>query len=444
MTDQRANFGTRGLSPAVAAAGDIPPSRSTRAFAAFEWMIALRYLRAKRKESFISVISIISLVGITLGVSVLIIVMAVMNGFRDELLSKILGLNGHAAVQGTMEGLPDFDSVAARVRAIPGVVHASPMVEGQVMVTSNGASLGAQVRGMRPEDLKAIDTISNSISQRAIERYRRGDSIIIGTGLAQKLGLVPGMPITLIAPRGNVTPFGTTPRIKSYTIAGTFDSGMAEYNNIFIFMPLDEAQLYFNLGRNASSIQIMVTDPDRVHYLVDAMQKAAGPYARVRTWQDLNLSLFDAVQVEHNVMFLILALIMLVASLNIVSGLIMLVKDKSGDIAILRTMGATRGAIMRIFLIAGASVGIVGTILGLLLGTLFSAYIDPIQKGLSWVFGVQLFNSEVYFLTHMPSKMEPGDVVWVAFISLSLSLLATIYPSWRAASLDPVEALRYE
>ena len=443
MSDQRTTFGTRGIAVAPAAASGKPAS-STRAFAPFEWMIALRYLRAKRRESFISVISGFSLVGIALGVATLIIVMAGMNGFRDELLSKILGLTGHISVQGEMYGLPNFDAVAARVRAVPGVVRASPVVDGQVMATADGVSTGAQIRGMRREDLQALATISKSLAPGALAHFEGGDSVIVGVGLAQKLGLVPGMQITLIAPRGNVTPFGTTPRVKAYTVAGTFDSGMSEYNNAFIFMPFDEAQLYFNLGRAASSLEVMIADPDKANAMVLPLQKAAGPYARIRTWQDLNWSLFGAVEVERNVMFLILTLIILVAALNIVSGLIMLVKDKSGDIAILRTMGATRGAVMRVFLIAGASIGVVGTLAGLLLGVVFCIYIDPIQQFLSWLFHRPLFNPEIYFLTHMPAKMEPGDLIAVVAMSLGLSLLATLYPSWRAARLDPVEALRYE
>jgi len=443
MSDQRTAFGTRGVSVAATAV-TVNAKPSTRAFAPFEWMIAARYLRAKRRESFISVISGFSLVGIALGVATLIIVMAVMNGFRDELLSKILGLTGHMSVQGEMYGLPDFDAVAARVRAVPGVVHASPVVDGQVMATADGVSTGAQVKGLRAADLQALITVSKSLAPGALAHFEGGDAVIVGIGLAQKLGLVPGMRITLIAPRGNVTPFGTMPRVKAYTIAGTFDSGMSEYNNAFIFMPLDEAQLYFNMGRGVSSLEVMIADPDKANAMVLPLQKAAGPYARIRTWQDLNWSLFGAVEVERNVMFLILTLIILVAALNIVSGLIMLVKDKSGDIAILRTMGATRGAVMRIFLIAGASIGVVGTFAGLILGTVFCIYIDPIQNFLSWVFGMPLFNSEIYFLTHMPAKMEMGDVIAVVSMALGLSLLATLYPSWRAARLDPVEALRYE
>jgi lipoprotein-releasing system permease protein len=441
MTDQRTQFGTRGASAAVPVMAPEPTSRPTRAFA---WMIALRYLRAKRKESFISVISVISLVGIALGVAVLIIVMSVMNGFREELLSKILGFTGHMKIEAGIGGLTDYDAIARRVAGVPGVIKVVPMVEGQVIVSVSNASYGAQVRGIRRKDLASLSVLANSLSQDALQRFDGGSSVIIGIGLAQKLHLVPGMPITLVSPRGNVTPFGTTPRVKTYTVAGLFDSGMGEYNSLFIFMPLDEAQLYFNLDHAVSGIEVDVDNPDGVDRFAIPVQQAAGPNALIRTWHDLNLSLFDAVRVERNVMFLILTLIMLVAALNIVSGLIMLVKDKSGDIAILRTMGATRGAVMRIFLIAGASIGVFGTFAGLLLGVVFSAFIDPLQKGLSSLFGVQLFNSDIYFLTHMPSKMQASDVIVVTTVALSLSLLATLYPSWRAARLDPVEALRYE
>ncbi|HEX3674080.1 MAG TPA: lipoprotein-releasing ABC transporter permease subunit [Rhizomicrobium sp.] len=445
MSDSRTNFGKRGADAGVASATADAPAKSTRAFAPFEWMIAARYLRAKRRESFISVISVISLIGIMLGVATLIIVMAVMNGFRVELLSKILGFTGHMTVQAdSYNGLTGFDAIAARVRQVPGVLNVYPIVEGQALATSGGASLGADVRGVRRSDLNAMPTLSRSLAPQALALFQGGDAVIVGTGVARRLGLLPGMQITLTAPRGNITPFGTTPRVKSYTVAGTFDAGASEYNNAVIFMPLEEAQLYFNLPRAASSLEITIADPDRANTMVDAVQKAAGFSARVHTWQDLNLSLFDAVKVERNVMFLILTLIMLVAALNIISGLIMLVKDKSGDIAILRTMGATRGAVMRVFLIAGASIGIFGTIAGVILGVVFCIYIDPIQQGLSALFHTQLFNPDIYFLTHMPAKMDPDDVITVVCVSLSLSLLATLYPSWRAARLDPVEALRYE
>jgi len=417
---------------------DTPP------FALFEWMLAWRYLRAKRAESFISVISMISLVGIALGVATLIIVMAVMNGFQHELLAKILGLQGHVIVQGLEGGLQDYDAMAERVRAVPGVVRVAPIVNGQAMASANGVNTGALIRGMREADLKAFSSVSKTLSEGALDRYEDGDSVIVGARLARSLGLAPGRSITLIAARGNVTPFGTTLRTKTYRIAGTFDIGMSTYDKGFIFMPLEEAQLYFNLDHAVTDLEIMIADPDKVDAMVPPIMRAAGPYARVYTWHDQDSTFFDAIQVERNVMFLILTLIILVAALNIVSGLYMLVKDKSSDIAILRTMGATRGTIMRIFMIAGVSIGIVGTLAGFLIGVVFCANIESIRQFLSALTGTALFNPEIYFLSHMPAEMDPGEVAAVVLMSLSLSFLATLYPAWRAATLDPVEALRYE
>jgi lipoprotein-releasing system permease protein len=417
---------------------------STRPFAPFEWMLALRYLRAKRAESFISVISVISLVGIALGVATLIIVMAVMNGFRHELFSRILGLQGHAVVQGIEGPLPNFDSVAMRVRAVPGVVRVAPIVDGQVIASSNGSTTGVLVRGMRTADLKSLTTVSKTLSEGALEYYDSGDSLIIGSRLAEKLRVVPGMKVTLMMPRGDVTPFGMTPRIKTYTVAGTFNIGMSEYDQTFVFMPLAQAQLFFNMGETVNSLETMVANPDKIDDMVVPIARAAGPYARVVTWKDMNSTFFGAIQTERNVMFLILTLIILVAALNIVSGLYMLVKDKSADIAILRTMGATRGAIMRVFLIAGVSIGVTGTFLGFVLGVLFCGNIESIRLFLSTLTGTTLFNPEIYFLSRMPAEMDPAEVIAVVAMSLTLTFLATLYPSWRAARLDPVEALRYE
>jgi lipoprotein-releasing system permease protein len=417
---------------------------ATRPFAAFEWLIALRYLRAKRTESFVSVISGFSLVGIALGVATLIIVMSVMNGFRHELLARILGLQGHVIVQGDGQYLSDFDAVAQRVRAVPGVVRVAPVVDGQALASGGGTSPGVVVRGIRAGDLSTLTSVSQSLSSGALARFRGGDSVIIGARLAAKLGTGPGGTITLIAPRGNVTPFGVTPRIKTYTVAGTFNIGMSEYDATFVFMPLAEAQLYFNLADSVTSLEVMVTNPDDVNAMIAPISGAAGPHVLVRSWQAISQNLFDALEVERNVMFLILTLIILVAALNIVSGLIMLVKDKSGDIAILRTMGASRGAVMRVFLISGASIGVIGTILGFAIGVVFCANIEAIRQFLSSLTGTTLFNPEIYFLSRMPAEMDPGEVVSVVLMALGLTLLATLYPSWRAARLDPVEALRYE
>ncbi|MES2292113.1 MAG: lipoprotein-releasing ABC transporter permease subunit [Pseudomonadota bacterium] len=418
-------------------------SRKIGAFAPFEWMIALRYLRAKRQESFVSVISGFSLVGIALGVATLIIVMSVMNGFRHELLKSILGLNGHVTVQAEGGPLPDFDALTRRLRAVPGVTRAAPVVDGQVMASQNGINSGVIVRGLRTADLKSLTIVSKTLSPAALQRFDSGEDVIIGAGMAQRMGIRPGGSITLIAPKGNVTPFGTTPRIKTYTVAGVFRIGMTQYDTSFIFMPLSEAQLFFNSESGVSSIEIMVTDPDTDLSLLPQLQQAAGRGTRLVPWQETNSSFFEALQVERNVMFLILTLIILVAALNIVSGLIMLVKDKSGDIAVLRTMGASRGAVMRIFLIAGASIGVIGTLLGFVIGVVFCANIESIRQGLSRLTGTTLFDPTIYFLSKMPAEMDAGEVTAVVVMALTLTLLATLYPSWRAAKLDPVEALRY-
>ena len=418
-------------------------SRKIGAFAPFEWMIALRYLRAKRQESFVSVISGFSLVGIALGVATLIIVMSVMNGFRHELLKSILGLNGHVTVQAEGGLLPDFDALTGRLRAVPGVTRAAPVVDGQVMASQNGINSGVIVRGVRTADLKSLTIVSKTLSPAALQRFDSGEDVIIGAGMAQRMGIRPGGSITLIAPKGNVTPFGTTPRIKTYTVAGVFRIGMTQYDTSFIFMPLSEAQLFFNSEGGVSSVEIMVTDPDTDLSMLPQLQQAAGRGTRLVPWQETNSSFFEALQVERNVMFLILTLIILVAALNIVSGLIMLVKDKSGDIAVLRTMGASRGAVMRIFLIAGASIGVIGTLLGFVIGVVFCANIESIRQGLSRLTGTTLFDPTIYFLSKMPAEMDAGEVTAVVVMALTLTLLATLYPSWRAAKLDPVEALRY-
>jgi lipoprotein-releasing system permease protein len=407
-------------------------------------MLAGRYMRAKRKEGAISVITGISLVGITVGVAALIIVMAVMNGFRHDLLARILGLKGHVMIEGVQGSLPDFDEVVKQVRAVPGVTSAAPVVDGQVMASTNGTSLGVLVTGIRRDDLKRMTMVSNSIEPGALASFEGDDAVIIGSRLAERLRLVPGMSITLIAPRGNVTPFGVTPRIKTYRIVGTFSIGMSEYDQSYIFMPLEQAQLYFNMGATVSGVEVMTTDPDRVDELSGPIGKAAGLYARVYTWQDINSAFFGAIAVERNVMFMILALIVIVAALNIISGLTMLVKDKTRDIAILRTMGATSGAMMRVFMIAGVSIGVAGTLIGFTIGVAFCANIESIRVGLSKLTGTTLFNPTVYFLEHMPARMEFGDVATIVIMALTLSFLATLYPAWRASRLDPVEALRYE
>ncbi|MDR3436676.1 lipoprotein-releasing ABC transporter permease subunit [Telmatospirillum sp.] len=414
-------------------------------FSAFERMVATRYLRARRREGFISIIAWFSLLGIALGVATLIIVMSVMNGFRAELMGRILGLNGHVGIYAPVGGLTDFDALAGKVRQIPGVVRVTPMAEGQVMVTSSaGTAAGAMVRGVRPDDLLAKGAVMNGIRDGNPKDFHGDNAVIIGYRLAEKLGLRVGDPITIISPKGNVTAFGNVPRLRAYRIVATFNVGMYEYDSSFVFMPLDAAQVYFMLPDRISDLQVMVDDPEKVGDVVDVIGNITDGKLRIYDWQHANAGFFNAIQVERNVMFLILTLIILVAAFNIISSLIMLVKDKGRDIAILRTMGATRGMIMRIFFISGAGVGVIGTFAGVALGLAFALNIEKIRQFLQTLTGRDLFSAEIYFLSQLPAKVDPWEVLTVVLMALGLSFAATIYPSWRAARLDPVEALRYE
>ena len=417
----------------------------THPFAPFEWMLSLRYLRARRKEGFISVIATISFLGIMLGVMTLIVVMAVMNGFRQELLEKILGLNGHLLIQPLESPLTDWQAVAERVSNAAGVRLAAPIVEGQALASSPFNASGVLVRGIRGADLTKLSSVASNIKFGTLEGFDEGQGIAIGKRLADQLSLRVGDSITLVAPRGAVTPMGTTPRIKSYKIAAIFEIGMSEYDAAFVFMPLPEAQAYFNRAGDVTSIEIYTDNPDRVdERFRKLIHDTAGRPIYMIDWQHRNATFFNALQVERNVMFLILMLILLVAALNIVSGLFMLVKDKGSDVAILRTMGATPGAIMRVFLITGASIGVVGTVVGFLLGTIICLNADAIRRFFSWLTNTELFSPELYFLSRLPAEMNAGETTAVVVMALGLSLLATLYPSWRAARLDPVEALRYE
>jgi len=414
-------------------------------FSAFEWMIALRYLRARRQEGFISVIAWFSLIGIALGVATLIIVMSVMNGFREELLTRILGINGHLSVYSAASGrLDDFDKLADDIRNLDGIVSVNPMIEGQVMATTKGNAKGALVRGLRAEDLAKRKIVADSLSKQAMAGFTGNDSVIIGHRLAQNLGVSAGDKLTLVSPNGNVTAFGTVPRMRAFTVVGTFDIGMFEYDSGFIFMPLPAAQVFFRMPGAVTNMEIFVDRASDAPRAALYVSKQLQGRAIVHDWQRANSSFFNAIQVERNVMFLILTLIIVVAAFNIVSSLIMLVKDKGRDIAILRTMGATRGMIMRIFLIAGASVGCIGTLTGFGLGLAFAANIEHIRRWIEGFIKADLFAAEIYFLSKLPAVVDPVEVTAMVLMGLGLSFLATLYPSWRAARIDPAEALRYE
>jgi lipoprotein-releasing system permease protein len=434
---------TNTATAAVSAAPEKPAGAGP--FSTFERMVAWRYLRAKRKETVISVIASISFVGIMLGVATLIIVMAVMNGFRAELLTRILGINGHLILQPVDMPLDDYAAVADRINGVAGVKYAIPLVDGQVLAQGNvGAGSGALVRGIRGTDLAKISLVATNIKQGSLVGFDEGEGVAIGTRMAENMGLALGDMITLISPDGDVTPLGTTPRVKGYEVTAIFEVGMSEYDQSIVFMPLQEAQLYFNQENRAQTIEIFVDNPDAVDRLRPAVEQAAQRQIYLTDWRQRNQTFFSALQVERNVMFMILTLIVLVAALNIISGLIMLVKDKGRDIAILRTMGATRGAVMRIFLMTGAAIGLTGTLAGVALGIVVCLNVESIRQFFSWLSGTVLFNPELYFLSRLPARMDFGETLSVVLMALILSFIATLFPAWRAAKLDPVEALRYE
>ncbi len=418
--------------------GGTPP------FAGFEWTLSSRYLRARRREGVISVIAGFSFAGIMLGVATLIIVMAVMNGFRAELLGKILGFNGHFMAQGTNGKIENYDAVSARLKTVDGVTSVIPFVQGQVMASSTANATGALVRGMTEESLRQLPAVVNGIQVGTLDEFDASEGVAIGVGMATRHGVALGDNITIISPKGPVTPFGVAPRIQPYKVVAIFKIGMSEYDKNVIFMPLVEAQGYFLHDNTVSAIEIKVENPDDVQDYWVPLTNAIEGGIRLSSWQQTNVTFFNALQVERNVMFLILTLIILVAALNIIAGLIMLVKDKSRDIAILRTMGATRGAVMRVFLITGTTIGVAGTLAGTGLGLLFCAYIEEIRQFLQGFTGKDLFPGEIYYLSRLPAEVDPGEVLVVVSMSIILSILATLYPSWRAARLDPVEALRYE
>lgn len=410
----------------------------------FETSIALRYLRSKRKEGFISVIAVFSLLGIGLGVATLIVVMSVMNGFHEVLISRIIGINGHITVSADPTGISDFDRLKNGILKLPNIVAATPYIEGQVMVTANGVASGALAKGMRLSDIEKKPLLAKSIYSDRLSDFNQPTSIILGRQLAMHLGVTLGDTVTLISPQTTATPFGMVPRLKTYRVIGLFEIGMYEYDNSVVFMPLESAQLYFKLPQKVTAIEILTNDVKNTSNMVENIQAYVGKWLYVSDWQQLNASFFNAILVERNVMFLILTLIILVAAFNIISSLTMLVQDKSKNIAIMRTIGASRYSIMKIFFICGASIGVTGTLFGTALGIAFALNIENIRQFLQNITGTKLFDPVIYFLSELPAELTWDSVLSVVGMALTLSFLATIPPAWKAAKQNPAEALRYE
>jgi lipoprotein-releasing system permease protein len=420
------------------------PSGDAKPFAPFEWLLAVRYLRARRKEGFISVITVFSFLGILLGVATLIIVMAVMNGFHKEMFGKILGIDGHvvASMKGT-DDFPDYLEFAKKLEALPTVSHVVPRIEGQVIASTPVQGVGAKVRGISEDGLKALPLISDKVQAGTLDGFDAQDGIALGTGVMRYLRVYLGDTVTLVSPRGARTPFGTVPRVKAYKVTAILEMGVPELDRTMIFMPLAEAQHFFDKGDSVDSLDIVVDDPEQVERSVAAM-KAGVPELSFADWRERNASYFSVLQVERSMMFIVLSIIVLVAAFNIISGLIMLVKDKGSEIGILRTMGASQGAIMRVFLIIGASIGVVGTLAGCVVGVLFCQRIDQVGEIVAWFTNTDTIDPNIEYLTKLPADLNWPTTVVIALMALAFSLLATLYPSWRASRLDPVEALRYE
>lgn len=421
-------------------------ARPAKAFSRWEWMVAFRYLRSRRKEGGVALISGIAFSAIALGIAVLIIVMSVMNGFRAELLSSILSFNDHAYVQGAPTSEANYQAAAQRLKAAPGVTSVTPMVEAQAIIQGGGVTRGVNVRGVSPADF-ALTDVGKSV-RGELEGFGQGenggDMIVLGARLAADLGVKEGDFVSMISPSGSSTAFGVTPAFKEYLVGGVFSVEMSTFDQLFVYMPLEQAKLFFGLGGDVSVIKVNVEDPDHILNYMGGISRAAGPGAVTRSWQDDNASYWGALQVERNMMRMIMMLIIGIAALNIISALVMLVKNKERDIAIMRTVGASQGAIMRIFLLSGAALGVVAAPIGVALGVLFCLNIKHIQGVVDRITGTQVFNPDIYFLSSLPAKLDWTEVALVFLWTLGCSLVVTLYPSWKASKIDPVEALRYE
>jgi lipoprotein-releasing system permease protein len=416
-------------------------------FGLFERMLAGRYLRAKRQHGGVALISVISVVAITLAVMALIITMSVMNGFRETLLSRILGVNGHVYIDTRNLPGPEIDRLAALARETPDVIHVTPIVNAQGLATSEGMAAGVIVRGIPRAQLQELPIVMEGIREGGgLEGFEGVDSptILIGDRLAAALGVREGMAISILSPQGAATPFGLTPRRKSFLIGGVFSVGMAEFDSALIYMPLEQAQIMFGRADGADELEIRIRDPDRTVAAMLELRSRVGPDAFVYDWRAKSQGLADALVVERNVMRLILLILVTIAALNILTGLIMLVKNKSRDIAILRTMGATKGAVQRVFFMASASLGVIGLSLGLVLGILFCLNIGPIQNFIEMTTGFDPFPGTVYSLETLPAKVEWGEVGMISIFTIIVTFSSTLAAAWWASRLDPVEALRYE
>ena len=428
-------------------AGSTPP------FAAFEWLIAWRYLRARRAEGGVSVMTWISLVGITLAVFALIATLAVRAGFRAAFVDTILGANAHVTVYNIGQGNPqtnqtdrsiaDYQKMAERLRQVPGVTRVAPLIKGQVMANARSYNAGIEVFGITLEDLKTIPRIVTPDTGRGdISRFDQG--VAIGSGVARELGVTLGDKIKVISPNGVKTAFGTSPRVKAYEVIYVFSAGRYDIDRVRVYMPFAEAQSYFNREGVADEMEVMVKAPETIDTMTLDLLQAGGDRAQLWTWRDASGGFLRALDIEDNVMFVIMTILVLIAAMNIVSGLIMLVKNKGRDIGILRTMGLTEGAVLRVFFICGSLTGLVGTLAGVALGCLFAVYIDPIFGLVNWLSGGQAWDPSIRGIYHLPAKLQFGDVVTAISLSLGLSFIVTIFPARRAARMNPVEALRYE